>query len=230
MSYIGTNKVGKMYLGSTAIGKAYLGSDLVYDSAGGVTPVLPYDAAIEYLQSSGAQYINTGIKPTTNFKCEIKAQYVQNNNGFDTMVGCYDGTNYGVAVGLQSTSGGNKLYVQLGTTNYALSDASTLTLHIFTTQLANSTQSIDVDGTKSSNSFSGSVPNMNLFLFARNKSTIGNFSNAKIYYCKIWNGGNLVFDAIPVRVGSTGYMYDRVSGQLFGNLGSGSFTLGNDKS
>jgi len=35
MSYIGTNKVGKMYLGSTAIGKAYLGENLVYDSAGG---------------------------------------------------------------------------------------------------------------------------------------------------------------------------------------------------
>ena len=35
MSYIGTNKVGKMYLGGVAIGKAYLGSDLVYSSAGG---------------------------------------------------------------------------------------------------------------------------------------------------------------------------------------------------
>jgi len=34
MSYIGTDKVGKMFLGSTAIGKAYLGSDLVYSSAG----------------------------------------------------------------------------------------------------------------------------------------------------------------------------------------------------
>ena len=52
MSYIGTNKVGKMYLGSTAIGKAYLGDDLVYDSAGGsVTPVLPDGyAQLDYVQ------------------------------------------------------------------------------------------------------------------------------------------------------------------------------------
>lgn len=72
MSYIGTNKIGKMYLGGTAIGKAYLGDDLVYDSSGGgTTPVLPYDTEIEYLQSTGAQYINTGIKPTTNFKFQV---------------------------------------------------------------------------------------------------------------------------------------------------------------
>jgi hypothetical protein len=69
-------------------------------------------------------------------------------------------------------------------------------------------------------------------MFARNKGsgTIGNYSKAKVYYCKIWNGGNLVFDAIPVRVGQVGYMYDRVSGQLFGNSGSGDFVLGNDVS
>lgn len=221
-----------MYLGSTAIGKAFLGDDLVYDSTGGDTPVLPYDAEIEFLQSSGMQYINTGIKPTTNFKCEIKAQYVQNNNGFDTLVGCFDGTNYGVAVGLQSTSGGNKLYIQFGGgSSYVTSSVNTTTaLHTFITQLSNNTLSINVDGTTNTGTYSGSLPNMNLFLFARNKATVGNFANAKIYYCKIWNGGNLVFDAIPVRVGTTGYMYDRISGTLLGNGGSGSFTLGNDKS
>lgn len=50
-----------------------------------------------------------------------------------------------------------------------------------------------------------------------------------IYACKIWQNGNLVRDFIPVRVGTTGYMYDRVSGTLFGNAGTDSFTLGNDK-
>ena len=37
-----------------------------------------------------------------------------------------------------------------------------------------------------------------------------------------------VFDAIPVRIGQVGYMYDKVSGQLFGNAGTGDFILGND--
>lgn len=35
MSYIGSNKIGKMYLGTTEIGKAYLGSTLVYEAQHG---------------------------------------------------------------------------------------------------------------------------------------------------------------------------------------------------
>ena len=54
-------------------------------------------------------------------------------------------------------------------------------------------------------------------------------SSGKLYYCKIWKGGSLVRDYIPVRVGQVGYMYDKVSGQLFGNSGTGDFVLGPDK-
>lgn len=35
---------------------------------------------------------------------------------------------------------------------------------------------------------------------------------------KTWKNGVLLSDYIPVRKGSAGYMYDRVSGQLFGNV------------
>lgn len=41
--------------------------------------------------------------------------------------------------------------------------------------------------------------------------------------------GSPVCDLIPVRKGSTGYLYDRVSGRLYGNAGTGSFILGPDK-
>lgn len=37
-----------------------------------------------------------------------------------------------------------------------------------------------------------------------------------------------ILDLIPVRVGNVGYMYDKVSGQLFGNAGTGDFILGPD--
>jgi hypothetical protein len=51
---------------------------------------------------------------------------------------------------------------------------------------------------------------------------------ARFSYFKIWKGGVLVRDYIPVRVGSVGYLYDQVSQQLFGNNGTGSFAYGND--
>jgi hypothetical protein len=35
-------------------------------------------------------------------------------------------------------------------------------------------------------------------------------------------------DLLPVRCGTVGYMYDRVSGTLFGNDGTGGFVVGAD--
>lgn len=37
-----------------------------------------------------------------------------------------------------------------------------------------------------------------------------------------------MMDFIPVRIGTKGYLYDKVSKRLFGNAGTGSFTLGPD--
>lgn len=199
--------------------------------------VLPYDSEISYLQSTGTQYLNTGVRITDNFKCEIKAQYTSNNNGFDTILGCYD-TNpnrYGVALGLQSSGSGGKLYLEIGHAvdnigSNVLSNAAATSLHTFISQLSNGTLSFSVDGATNTTTFRGAYPTINLWMFARNRGgSVGNQARARVYYCKIWNGGSLVRDFIPVRVGQVGYMYDKVSGQLFGNIGSGSFTLGNDK-
>lgn len=62
--------------------------------------------------------------------------------------------------------------------------------------------------------------------FTGNAGGAGN--KVRFYYFKIYNNGVLVRDMIPVRVGQTGYMYDRVSKQLFGNSGTGDFILGPD--
>lgn len=51
----------------------------------------------------------------------------------------------------------------------------------------------------------------------------------KIYRAFIYDSdNNKIFDAIPVRIGTIGYMYDKVSHQLFGNSGTGNFILGPD--
>lgn len=65
-----------------------------------------------------------------------------------------------------------------------------------------------------------------LFGVGTNYPTLG--YKARIYGETIHTDGVLVRDFSPVRVGSVGYMYDRVSGQLFGNGGTGAFVLGPD--
>ena len=54
------------------------------------------------------------------------------------------------------------------------------------------------------------------------------FSSCKFHYLK-FKGRDGLLDIIPVRVGDVGYLYDRVSGQLFGNAGTGAFIIGPDK-
>ena len=44
----------------------------------------------------------------------------------------------------------------------------------------------------------------------------------------MFNNTILVHDFISVRKNGVGYLYDKVSGRLFGNSGSGTFTYGND--
>ena len=52
--------------------------------------------------------------------------------------------------------------------------------------------------------------------------------NNDIAFLQLSRNGVLLRDFIPVRVGQVGYMYDRVSGELFGNDGTGDFILGPD--
>ena len=56
-----------------------------------------------------------------------------------------------------------------------------------------------------------------------------NYCKMRLYGAKIYLNNALVRDYIPVRKGQVGYMYDKVSGQLFGNSGTGNFILGPDK-
>ena len=54
-------------------------------------------------------------------------------------------------------------------------------------------------------------------------------SKVRIKAFEVYNGTTLVRDYIPVRKNGVGYLYDKVSETLFGNVASsGSFTYGND--
>lgn len=53
--------------------------------------------------------------------------------------------------------------------------------------------------------------------------------SVQIASVKIHDNGVLVRDFVPVRIETAGYLYDKVTGNLFGNSGTGSFILGPDK-
>ena len=229
MSYIGSNKLGKMYLASTAIGKAYLGTELVYD-VGGAPVLLPYDAEIEYLQSSGTQYIDTGINGRSVTRFVVKGYCYRNDLNNSQLLG---GSEQGASTFFGARTDAFSHHWYCTNNSGGLGDPShisTIDATINSTSSQTGTLTDLYDNTTynftSFGSASRSFPNSNLLLF-------GGYStrrspNARCYSLQIYTSSGLVRDFIPVRVGRVGYMYDRVSGQLFGNSGTGSFTLGND--
>ena len=224
---LGGTDISKIYLGSTEVGSAYLGSVQVHGSS------LPYDVQIEYLESTGTQYLNTGIIGNNNYKVELKVKTKQ-----DAVMGLFGSRIYtnklSRGFGLYTVASTNDLPTRVQF-NYASSgsniNASINEDHIFT--LDGNKAYIDGSSVHNFTSSTFTSPSTFIICSCHTGSSGGDvdsrFFVGLIYYCKIWNNGTLVRDYIPVRVGSTGYLYDRVSKQLFGNAGTGDFILGPDK-
>lgn len=176
---------------------------------------IPYQQ-IEYLQSSGKQYIITDLIPTQNdIRCVVDVD--KSANGEDNMlvylpfgsymchINWYNGTAYFRFRGVSKTS------------------AARLGRHVF--QIGNTCK---VDNTEivmgGTSSFAENTAK--LYLFAKGQGQIP--FKGKMYSFKAYYGDTLLMDLIPVRVGQVGYMYDKVSGELFGNSGTDNFTLGPD--
>jgi hypothetical protein len=76
----------------------------------------------------------------------------------------------------------------------------------------------------------GRSNNDNIALFNRSITAPNTERNIglKVYSFKISKSDEVLRDFLPVRVGDVGYMYDKVSKQLFGSIGTGQFILGQD--
>jgi hypothetical protein len=197
---------------------------------GGGGSSLPYDAEVEYLQSDGAQYINTGVVLTKSYTIIVDCAVISAASTYPTVLGALNSSNFSCPL-VYDTSG--HPYVQVGGSNsyaylYTSSYFGSNIIH-YVCRGDGSYQYLS-NGVKVVNkSYSGSLSTLSMYLLARNSNgNAANFAVAKIGRTSINVGGVLLRDYIPVRVGQVGYMYDRVSKTLFGNSGTGSFTLGPD--
>lgn len=181
--------------------------------------ILPYDAEVEYLESTGTQFIYTGY---TKSQCPYFSLDVQPliTNVDSGMFGAYtDG--YSV----QQLRGRWRWFEG----GWTLTD-----IPVDITRTTNITKNANgwfVDGeiTKTS---SGTIGDLSLVLFGVNihNTSTGAAKSLRVNQLSLFDkNSSLVADFIPIRKGNIGYMYDRVSGQLFGNAGTGEFIIGPDK-
>lgn len=200
-----------------------------------------YDAEIEYLEGTGVQYIDTEIIPTLQYSFECGFYYVSYDSVTDssaTLFGCQS-TWITESFTLLVTPSKTGLYNCWGN-KYTKIERSTNTTYWNTLigvwhTLEFKNKETYIDGIKKLSAVESGTsgePTLSIHLFncQRNGNpTFGKGSIKRISYAKIFNENRiLLMDLIPVRIGSVGYMYDKVSDRLFGNAGTGSFTLGPD--
>lgn len=196
-----------------------------------VWPELPYDTEVKYLQSSGTQYIDTQVVLTKNYHIEMDVAFISGSS-FPTALGAMTAPNYSVVLGTNNNGypytqvGGDSSYVYY-TQNTNYYDGI---MRHYVCEADGNRQYLSCNGTTVSAAISGTQPKLTLYLFARHRgdSGVGNYLTGKIGSVSITIDDILVREYIPVIKEEVGYLYDTVSGELFGNSGTGSFTYGND--
>lgn len=190
---------------------------------------------LEYLESGGGQYIDTGIfiRPDNINVVKIEVEFS----------GTYNATwNIPVGIGYPSPQpycfvgiSNNKIaygYNEDNYTNIFLTAAQVTEFHTYSIDYSVGEIRLDGDVIKNFNQqqFSGNS-STSLYMFTWNTSGTRleyQYPGLKIKWARIFIDNNLLRDYIPV-LDSNGVpaMYDRVSGQYFYNLGTGQFKYNN---
>ena len=194
---------------------------------------LPYDAELQWLKSTGAQWIDTNVQARNGLKISLKVT----SSGSSASIygggnGCgnaYLQTSFGTTSGKKVFYFGYGSYSSYPSTSVNWKSGSTY-------EIVEDNNQFFVDGVKigeAGKAEFSSVHAIALFCYNRGGSK-GEYSKDAIHYFRIEDGSNVLIDLIPVRFTnengeSEGAMYDKVSEQLFKNKGTGKFILGPDK-
>lgn len=199
----------------------------------GEKPTLPYKTELEYLESTGTQWIDTGIIGTTQNSgvdvawefsntdanmCVFSSRNAQTSNTF-TLFWLKTASNRMRfdAVGQKYFTGAvNTVPNQIYRLEYLSEEGANATL---TNMTSGESQTLEIGklSTFSTNP---------LYLFSSIDMGVVS-SNIKMYFFKWYEGATLVRDLIPVLdFNDTPCMYDKVSGEFLYNQGTGEFLYG----
>lgn len=187
---------------------------------------LPYDAEIEYLETQGNCLIITNAIPSgSQIAISTKFMflgYVNSTSWIPWYIAYVNENTQCFRIARNGTSNTDIKVNNGAQASGAGGDASYSVAVNSIYEIETSGRSVTVNGTAKTSRAASSILNT-----APMRIFNANFKG-RCYYFKMWNGSTAMLDCIPVRVGTVGYMYDKVSKQLFGNAGTGSFILGPD--
>ena len=220
IAFLGTNKI--VDIDSKNVQSLSKDTEWIFQFVPG--PKLPSGyTELEYIQSSGTQYIDTGFKPNQDTKISISMAFFGSagENLLGSRNSSSDATNRFGIITFSSSSKIGSFFGSTATQSISL-DSS---IHNYTLSKAGlSVDGVSYGGAYTS-SFSCTYP---ITLFAWNNGSNGIVKNSsKIIDCKIFSGEVLVRNFIPCK-NSSGVigLYDVIENQFYQNAGTGTFIAG----
>lgn len=185
---------------------------------------------LEYIESNGTQYIDTGIKPDNSTKCVFEAEVLSTNTGTDHhLSSAIAGGNYFVIRLKQDKSG---YAARWGTA--ALKDVPH-TGAIF----AKHTFSLSKDGAQIDDASVATFPSVTfsvsaslpIFGYVSGTSAVSQFSSMRLYSYRVYSNESLVRNFVPCKNASgTVGLYDLVGSKFYKSGNAKVFTAGPEAS
>lgn len=176
---------------------------------------------VEYIESSGTQYINTNVILTLNSAIEVEGIMSANDT---TLYGVAENTSYGTSINRESATAISPRWFNGSSATISTTPDSA---HVYKQDKTQFYIDGELKQTASTNLSAFTRP---LYLMARNNIGSADWIGGRLYYAKIWDNDVLVFNGIPCYRKSDNVigMYDTVSNTFFANSGTGTFSKGAD--
>lgn len=197
----------------------------------GVGAKLPYDAEVEYLESTGNQFINTGTKALDVTGLDMTFTPLASlAPGYQGYLSTLSNTDF-VIGRVGNTVGTGTCYFRFDASKTLFANTDVLSLENPNRMYIDQDRKWIINGTDFGTVNADVLGTVDEdMIFGGIRSGYNRNGAIRLYCIKLYGlNGILIRDMIPVRKGGVGYMYDRVSGQLFRNQGTGAFGYGNDK-
>lgn len=187
---------------------------------------------VEYIESTGTQYIDTGVIVDSNLVIETRQAFLFNSDLHGSTsyfsIGSADASRNRIEIGYQPST--NKFWANCGTvTDRPVNFPTDENIHVFKWK---GDEYFSIDGTElntSNPSYTPFTGTTNFYLFKDN-NRMSNWCPVRQDYCKIWNGETLIRYLIPCYRKSDNVigLYDAISNVFYTNAGTGEFLKGND--
>lgn len=190
------------------------------------TPTLPEGyTELEYIESSGTQYIDTGFHPTQSTRIIMDVQMTTlNPDGHEWFFGARR-TGSAAAFGFFWNYSAQKFGATYGNKQVDISSAVGKNERIIIDQNRNQ---LTFNGQSYTFPVATFQTPVNLPLLARNTNgTLAAYISAKVWSAQLFDDGQLIRDYVPCKnsSGEVG-LYDLIDGEFYPNAGAGVFSAG----